>query len=487
MRHHPLSRVTNIIFAFLLAVLSVNLTGVLSLNAAHAAPANNGTLKVHELGTTSGTESNDPKVCAFNFEGFSFDPSQDGYIIIETQPGGVSSLVPSPLPFGPTDNSGYTATAYINNGGTYTLANGQYKATLYGKDTGNPANPDLTNEKAKSKVFKVDCTDVTPAAPTKNDVCGIASDTYTIPTTAGVDYQINGQTVAAGTYPGTGTVTITAVAQTGYTLTGTTTWTFVFDATPCPVPVTPAEPTHTDMCGTDEDTYFIPTTDHVSYQINGQTVAAGEHVGSGSVTINAVADPGYVLAGTITWTFTFTDVACDTDTPVTPTPPTHVDMCGTEDDTYTIPTTAGVDYQINGQTVAAGTYPGTGTVTITAVAQDGYVLNDVTSEWTFTFTDEDCPTEPCEPSLLTLSQVLKSDRVADEDCQPGQGGAGGEEPTPPATPSTPVVVKPASVVTELPETGPDQLRQLLTILISGITAYGLAYLITNRRDFATKK
>ena len=54
---------------------------------APAFASNNGTLKVHEIGTPSGTESNDPKVCAFNFEGFGFDPQQEGYINLEAQGG----------------------------------------------------------------------------------------------------------------------------------------------------------------------------------------------------------------------------------------------------------------------------------------------------------------------------------------------------------------------------------------------------------------
>ena len=44
--------------------------------AASAAPGNNGTLKIHEEGTPSGTESNDPKDCSFNVEGFDFDGRQ---------------------------------------------------------------------------------------------------------------------------------------------------------------------------------------------------------------------------------------------------------------------------------------------------------------------------------------------------------------------------------------------------------------------------
>lgn len=141
---------------FLLTQITASAVPLISIRSAFAdAPANNGTLKVHEQGTTSGTESNDPKVCVFNFEGFDFDASQDGYIVITTQPGGVDTLT---IPFGPADSDGYYETDYINDGVSgYNLADDQYKATLYGKDTGNPSNPDLTDEKAKSKVFKVIC------------------------------------------------------------------------------------------------------------------------------------------------------------------------------------------------------------------------------------------------------------------------------------------------------------------------------------------
>ena len=124
-----------------------------ALPVAHA--DNNGTLKVHEIGTASGTESNDPKVCAFNFEGFSFDSNQSGYINIDGQ-GQTTTNYDSQYPFGPTDVSGYAISQDFNNGaGTVLIANGQYKATLYGKDAAG--NIDLTDVKAKSKVFKVDC------------------------------------------------------------------------------------------------------------------------------------------------------------------------------------------------------------------------------------------------------------------------------------------------------------------------------------------
>jgi hypothetical protein len=219
---------------------------------------NNGTLKVHELGTASGTESNDPKVCAFNFEGFDFDENQDGYIMIDTH-GGSSPLGVStgPHSFGPTDSAGYAQTTYFNNGGA-TVVDGTYKATLYGKDSGG--NIDLTSEKAKSKVFKVDCpASVTPAAVTFNDLCGTDNDTYTIPETEGVDYKIGGVTVDADTYDGVGKVTVNAVAQDDFTLTGTTSWEHTFTNVAC-VEVIPHEtaPLVTDLCGEGNATWNKP-------------------------------------------------------------------------------------------------------------------------------------------------------------------------------------------------------------------------------------
>ncbi len=49
-----------------------------------------------------------------------------------------------PFSFGPANADGYYASQYFD------LAAGHYKATLYGK-------ADLTDVKAKSKVFKVTC------------------------------------------------------------------------------------------------------------------------------------------------------------------------------------------------------------------------------------------------------------------------------------------------------------------------------------------
>ena len=156
--HSNSSAVTRL--AALFAVLAIAFSSAALIGPALVsadANGNNGTLKVHEFGTPSGTESNDPKVCNFNFEGFGFDVGQTGYIVIEGQ--GQTSGTFDLIEFGPTNDDGYAETAY------QTLPDGHYKATLYGKDTGQ-TGVDLTDEKAKSKVFKVDCAIEVEPTPT---------------------------------------------------------------------------------------------------------------------------------------------------------------------------------------------------------------------------------------------------------------------------------------------------------------------------------
>lgn len=115
------------------------------LGASVALAGNNGTLKIHERDTPDGTPNNDPKVCTFNVEGFGLDPGQTGYLVFSVQGGDApQGTDDGPFAFGPADANGYHATAFIP------LDTGHYKATLYGK-------ADLTDVKAKSKVFKVTC------------------------------------------------------------------------------------------------------------------------------------------------------------------------------------------------------------------------------------------------------------------------------------------------------------------------------------------
>lgn len=376
--------------------LSVFATNIMPVASAYATTGNNGTLKVHEYGTPSGTESNDPKVCTFNFEGFSFDPQQSGYIRIEGQ--GQTQTDYGNYAFGPTNASGYAETQYFNDQDGPAIAGGQYKATLYGKKANGSI--DYNNEKAKSKVFKVDCTtEATPVAPTKVDPCGSANDGYIITATTGVKYYKSvwgtDPELSAGFHAEDDTVYIYAEAQSGYTLAGDDDWTFSYTDADCVA--TPTAPTKSDICGTQNDTYTIPTTEGVYYKVNGNTKNAGTYTGSGTVTIKAYAKSGYVLSGTKEWTFTFSTAPCVTT--VTPTTPTSNEACGVQNDTYTIPAKTGVVYKVNGTTTGAGTYNGTSTVTIKAYAADAtYVLSGDT-EWTFNFDDAPCtiqvtPTAP---------------------------------------------------------------------------------------------
>ncbi|MEE6280721.1 glycoside hydrolase family 97 catalytic domain-containing protein [Georgenia sunbinii] len=81
---------------------------------------------------------------------------------------------------------------------------------------------------------------------------------------------------------------------------------------------------------------------------------------------------------------------------VTPAAVTFTDEDGTEDDTFTVPAVAGVEYVVDGEVVATGTYPGAGTVTVTARALDGFVLAEgAQTEWVHAFSTEGG--EPGEP------------------------------------------------------------------------------------------
>ena len=90
---------------------------------------------------------------------------------------------------------------------------------------------------------------------------------------------------------------------------------------------------------------------------------------------------------------------------VTPAAVTFADPCGTADDTYTIPSTTGVAYTVAGQVKTAGTYAGTGTVTVTAEALPGYSLTGTTT-WPHTFGTTACPVTPI------VSRLAGDDRYA---------------------------------------------------------------------------
>ncbi len=300
---------------------------------------------------------------------------------------------------------------------------------------------------------------VTPGAVTFTDQCGVNGDTYTIPVTEGVEYLVGEEVVKAGTYSGSGTVTVTAQATDGYVLAkdAVTSWTHTFSTVPCPTTVTPGAVTFTDQCGVDGDSYTIPGTVGVEYLVDGKVIDAGTHAGSGTLTVTAQATDGYVLAdgATKSWTHTFSEVPCPTT--VTPGAVTFNDQCGTEGDTYTIPATEGVKYLVGDTVVKADTYNGSGTVTVTAQAADGYVLaKDAVTSWTHTFTDESCGTTTSTTPPTTT-------------------------PTTPPTTTPPTTTPPAGSTTVTPGINGSQCVLVGTaeqITVTTVTVNGISYTVT---------
>jgi hypothetical protein len=267
----------------------------------------------------------------------------------------------------------------------------------------------------------------TPVAPSYTAaVCtgpGTSGDgSYTIPTVAGIEYQVrlggtsNGSgggyaDKGAGTYALVVGTTIHVIADNlnGFTLTGDDgPWNFTAtSAGACLSDVTPAAPTFTaEVCTTPGDStagsYVIPATTGVVYsvKINSAgyvTKAAGTYTAADGdvIKVQAAAASGYSLTGyTIPWTFTFADAGqcLAKATPVAPTIVTIV-KCGTEG-SVTPATTTGVTYTVSPAGVTSGQY------TVTATANTGYYFaQDATKEWSGNLgVQTDCVT-PVKPAV----------------------------------------------------------------------------------------
>jgi hypothetical protein len=165
-----------------------------------------------------------------------------------------------------------------------------------------------------------------------------ASGYITIPTTAGVIYEIDGVLAVAGNHDeAPGTYLVTAVPGPGVTIDGVASWHLVVDDTPaCVVEVVPATPALTNAQCVGGDTfvpasYTIPATTGIDYFVDGQLTSAGKHVAAAGTTakVTAAAQAGYVLTAgaTDTWELVFAKApTCVlgekvTKTPKTPTPP----------------------------------------------------------------------------------------------------------------------------------------------------------------------
>ena len=99
---------------------------------------------------------------------------------------------------------------------------------------------------------------------------------------------------------------------------------------------------------------------------------------------------------------------------VAPVDPTVVPStkCGVEG-SYTIPTTTGISYLLTGTTIAAGTYPGPASGTVTAVATTGYVLT--TPGWSVALSVP--AAAPCAQAVITVVTPVDPTVAASTTCE----------------------------------------------------------------------
>lgn len=235
-------------------------------------------------------------------------------------------------------------------------------------------------------------TQVTPVAVTFTEPTCDAAGFFTIPSQTGVVYKdALGNVLAAGDHTvSAGTsVTIAAFpADNTVTLTGTTTWSHTF-STPSncnvPTPVTPAAVAVSDVCGTDNDTFTIPS--------DGNGITYAHTLVNGVLTVTATPDATHTLVagngftlnndGTATFSYTFTDNPCTvTVTPTTPTVTTAA-TCSLTSEVVTPPAITGVVWSPSGPTTLALGH----SVTYTATPDDGYVFPNSVPSISFSFTN----------------------------------------------------------------------------------------------------
>ncbi|WP_133185602.1 CAP domain-containing protein, partial [Arthrobacter sp. Bz4] len=162
------------------------------------------------------------------------------------------------------------------------------------------------------------------------------------------------------------------------------------------ITVSTESPTWDDITGN----YTIPAVTGVDYSVDGTKTKPGTyHSGWRRVNVQAQAQPGYKALGTMSWSYIFVRPT----TTVRPAPVVFTDKDGTALDTVLIPATVGVEYLIDGNPTPAGTYQGKGSVTVTAGAKAGYVLESgATMQWTTTFKET--------PYRVTPAAVVFTDK-----------------------------------------------------------------------------
>ena len=335
---------------------------------------------------------------------------------------GITTVTPAAVTF--TDENGmakdtftvpasegvdYYAGEKLVKAGTYKVGSYFDYGTKYSVEAVIAAKPQATYALKGTTEWKqvMDGITTTSAQPvTFTDANGMASDTFTVPNVAGVQYVAAGKNVAGGKtykvkdyFPYTNyatTALVTATAKAGYKLTGTTEWKQDFDG--ITTVATKAVTFSADNNGMDQDTFTVPSVTGVQYKAGTKNLAAGTYkVGDyfsygtsykATAKVTAVAKAGYKLTGDAAWSKAFSGI-----TTVTPAAVTFADKNGMSSDTFTVPNVEGVQYKAGTQALEPGTYkvkdyfPYTDyatTAKLTATAKAGYKLSG-TASWSQDF------------------------------------------------------------------------------------------------------
>lgn len=278
--------------------------------------------------------------------------------------------------------------------------NGQLSQTFYALPSlSGDTFPDGSTEKSYTFNFTDEScnivVEVEAFPPIFTDNFGSADDTYTIPSATGNAYFINNDSVAPGTYAVTDpNMVVILHPMPGYSFADGTQTQYLGNFTSNPItpdiPIDPYTPDFIDMSGTANDVYMIPADSRVTYLIDGVPVAAGSYPANGTVTITIKAEPGYVLNDPANSSYEYTYSAEITDfTLAYPASVTRSDQPGKSKDTYTVPSSVGVEYVMNGKVIEAGTYQAEGNVIIDAQPMSGYrFFSQADTRFDYTFSNE---------------------------------------------------------------------------------------------------
>ncbi|MGB4967681.1 MAG: hypothetical protein WBO35_05785 [Candidatus Saccharimonadales bacterium] len=240
-------------------------------SVAHAdapAPAgNNGTVKINEVDVDNG-QGNNPQLetCTLNVKWFGFDAgTRQSTVSFEAQNPTSASQLLTPAA---TQSETFTGTGA---GGTQLAYSKDYNMSFSGAPQGQGYHVKVTiatdgsqGSDTKSKVYWMPgkCqASVAAATVATVDLCGVANDTYTIPTTPHVTYSVGGAALTAGVHStgGAKSIVVTATADAGYVLGGPATQTLAFTDVACKVTPAPCMVSNLTYSSTwDYDDYTNP-------------------------------------------------------------------------------------------------------------------------------------------------------------------------------------------------------------------------------------